>query len=77
MIPRRYKNRRSTKLGRIEKKCDLILSEILIIHQLLTRRSDIDTVIDRLHKTARNMRTQCEHQRNNALKMFGSKKSEL
>ncbi len=68
------KNMRSIRLERIERKCDLILSEIIIIRQQLHRKSDIDTVIDRLHKSARNMRVQCNRQRDKIIRMFGPQK---
>lgn len=70
-----YKNkRRHIKLDRIERKCDRILSELLIIRQRLTKRPDeLDTAIDRMHDVARKMRAQCEREREIARHMFINK----
>lgn len=65
--------RRPSRLDRIERKCDRILSELLIIRQQLNRRPDMDMAIERLHRTARKLRTQCERERDNARQMFNSK----
>lgn len=67
-----YKHRPS-RLERVERKCDRILSELLIIHQQLNRRSDMDMAIERLHRTARKLRTQCEQERDLTRRMFNSK----
>lgn len=68
--------RRPSRLDRIERKCDRILSELLIIRQQLNRRPDMDTAIERLHRAARNMRDQCEHERDFTRRMFNSKSTE-
>lgn len=65
--------RRPSRLDRIERKCDRILSELLIIRQQLNRRPDMDTAIDRLHRTARRLRLQCERERDYTREMFNSK----
>lgn len=65
--------RRPSRLDRIERKCDRILSELLIIRQQLNRRPDMDTAIDRLHRTARRLRHQCERERDYTREMFNSK----
>lgn len=65
--------RRPSRLDRIERKCDRILSELLIIRQQLNRRPDMDMAIERLHRTARKLRTQCEREWENAREMFNSK----
>lgn len=65
--------RRPSRLDRIERKCDRILSELLIIRQQLNRRPDMDTAIDRLHRTARRLRRQCERERDYTREMFNSK----
>lgn len=67
-----YKHRPS-RLERVERKCDRILSELLIIRQQLNRRPDMDMAIERLHRTARKLRTQCEQERNFTRRMFNSK----
>lgn len=65
--------RRPSRLDRLERKCDRVLSELLIIRQKLNSRSDMDMAINRLHKTARKMRLQCERERDYAKNMFISK----
>ena len=65
-----------TRLDRVERKCDRILSELLIIRQRASRQSGIDNAIDRLHKAARKMRLQCEQERDYAQKVFNSKFTE-
>lgn len=59
--------RRSTRLDRIERKCDRILSELLIIRQRLNRSSDMDDAIDRLHRASRKMRAQCDREAANSM----------
>lgn len=69
----KLKNRhRSHRIERIERKCDRILSELLILRRHLIHRPDMDAVIDRLHHAARVMRAQCERERDIARKMFNS-----
>lgn len=69
----KLKNRhRSHKIERIERKCDRILSELLILRRHLIHRPDMDAAIDRLHHAARVMRAQCERERDIARKMFNS-----
>lgn len=65
--------RSPSRLDRVERKCDRILSELIIIRQQLNRRPGIDNAIERLHKTARKMRLQCEQERDYARSMFNSK----
>ena len=55
--------RRPSRLKRIERKCDRILSELLIIRQQLKNRPELDIAIDRLHHAARRMKDQCERER--------------
>lgn len=51
-------------LERLERKCDRILSELLILrHSLAKRPSDIDAAIERMHSAAKRMRVQCERER--------------
>ena len=64
--------RRPSRLDRIERKCDRILSELLILRQRLARTPDIDNAIDRLHRSARQMRRQAERDRDLARAMFHS-----
>lgn len=75
---RKYNNkRRPSRLDKIERKCDRILSELLIIHQRLSQRpDDMDMAIERMHRAARKLRVQCERERDNARRMFISKYSE-
>lgn len=61
MAKRKERKRRPSRLDRIERKCDRILSELIILrHQL--RHSDIDNVIDSMHRSARRMRLQAERE---------------
>lgn len=77
MTKRKPKNlRQVSRLNRIERKCDRILSELLIMRHRLNYRTDIDVTIDRLHHTARMMRAACEKERDNMLRMFNSKHME-
>lgn len=64
------------RMDRIERKCDRILSEILIIRQKITRHPDMDAVINRLHKTAREMRDQCIRERDYMRRMLKSQSFE-
>lgn len=54
---------RLSKTDRLERKLDMILSELVMLRQLVSRRTDTDTEIDRLHSAARRLRTQCERER--------------
>lgn len=76
---KRYQvKRRQSRLTRVERKCDRILAELLILRQQLSRRPhDIDVVIERLHNQARVMRQQCEKERSAVRKMLLSKRSDL
>lgn len=78
MNNRNKPKRRQSRLDRVERKCDRILAELLIIRQQLTRRpSDIDTAIDRLHNQARKLRQQCEQERSQVRKMFFTQRPDL
>lgn len=56
--------RRDKRLQRVERKCDRILAELLVIRQSLTRRStDIDAVIEKMHAQAKRMREYSEAER--------------
>lgn len=70
------KKHHPSKLGRIERKCDRILSELLILRQHSVCRRDTDAVIERLHRVAQRMRHQCERERDAARRMFNSKNME-
>lgn len=72
-----HKNKYRLQLDRIERKCDRILSELIIIRRQRVTHSDIDSVIDNLHQSARAMRMQAERERENIRRMFNSKLSEL
>lgn len=73
---KRDAKRRSSRIDRIERKCDRILSELLLIRQWHSFRSDMDMTIERLHNAARYMRVQCERERDCANRMFHSKHPE-
>ena len=69
------KRRFESRLKRIEKKCDRILSELLIIRHRLSSQQDIDSLIDLLHRNARSLRSQCEREREAIKGMFTPKMS--
>lgn len=70
--------RRQSRLARVERKCDRILAELLILRQQLSRRpNDIDVAIERLHNQARIMRQQCEKERSEVRKMLLSERPDL
>ncbi len=54
---------RIKRIERIERKCDRILSELLILRQRLRRTHDIDESIEQMHTAARRLREQCERER--------------
>lgn len=61
MNNRRNKNRKPSRLERVERKCDIILSELAIIRKSLTYRSrSLDDAIERMHENARRMRAEAE-----------------
>lgn len=61
-----------SKLDRIERKCDRILSELLISRRQSRQSADVDILIDQLHGAARKLRMQCELERDNVRKMLNS-----
>lgn len=65
--------RLSYKIDRIERKCDRILSEILVLRHHVSRDAAMDSAIERLHRAARGMRRQCENERDSVLGMFNPK----
>lgn len=74
MTNRKKNRRRPSRLERIERKCDLILSQLLIIRQRLSYRAeDIDSTIDRLHRSARRMREEADRERDNARRMLNQR----
>lgn len=60
------KRHNTSRLARIESKCDVILSELLILRQ--KRTDSIDCLIDRLHVQAAEMLKQNERLRDGLLK---------
>lgn len=72
MAKRKENKHRPSRLDRIEIKCDRILSELLILRHQVCRHSDIDSVIDKLHRSARKMRMQVEQERESARRMLHS-----
>ncbi len=60
MNNRKYnKNRKQSRLERIERKCDIILSELAIISKgISTRSRSVDDAIERMHRNARRMRAE-------------------
>ncbi len=61
MNNRKNKKHKQSRLERVERKCDIILSELAIIRKSLKNRSrSIDDAIDRMHYNARRMRAEAE-----------------
>lgn len=55
------KNRKPSRLARIEKKCDIILSELAIIRKSANiRHRSVDDAIERMHNASRRMRAEAE-----------------
>lgn len=65
-----------TRMARIERKCDLILSELIILRQRWSQRPDIDSLIDRLHQDGKRMRALCERERDAFRERFSSGRHE-
>ena len=63
------------RLARVERKCNRILAELLIIRERLSPRPDMDEAIDRLHRTANEMRKRFESERDIARKLYGQHSS--
>ncbi len=77
MKKRKKTNRqRSSRLGRIECKCDRILSELLVLRHRLTCSTGTDRIIDRLHKAAREMRRQCEAEKEAIRRLYNTSSTE-
>lgn len=70
--PKDKKRRITSRIERIERKCDRILSELLIIRQAICRPRELDRAIDRMHKAAKRMRRQCEQEYRDTLDMIDS-----
>lgn len=66
------KNQLLSKLVRIERKCDSILSMLTRVRCL-----DRDDVIERLHKAARVMRAQCAEESRIIRRLYNKKPDEL
>lgn len=74
MKRRRNTRRRMSRLDRIERKCDRILSELLILrHKSVSGLTDLDAAIERMHVAARRMRAACETERDSARKILAEK----
>ncbi len=75
MNNRKYnKSRKQSRLDRIERKCDRILSQLAAIrHQLSYRSDDIDVAIERMHRNARRMRNEACREASVLRRMFHSK----
>lgn len=58
---RKSKTRKPSRLDRIERKCDIILSELAIIRKNVgSRYRSVDDAIDRMHKVSRRMMAEAE-----------------
>lgn len=60
---RKNKNYKPSRLERVERKCNLILSELAIIRKSLSsRHRSVDDAIERMHISARRMRVEAERE---------------
>lgn len=58
---RNTKSRKSPRLARIERKCDVILSELAVIRKSVSsRHRSVDDAIERMHKASRRMMAEAE-----------------
>lgn len=58
---RNTKSRKSSRLARIERKCDVILSELAVIRKSVSsRHRSVDDAIERMHKASRRMMAEAE-----------------
>ena len=78
MTNRKYrKGRRPSRLKRIERTCDQILSELAIIRQGLCFRSrSVDDAIERMHRNTRRMREDAVRNVERLRMMFHSAKTD-
>lgn len=64
--------RLSARISRLERKCDRILAEISALRRDISpRRTEIDDVIDSLHKAASAMRQQSQSELRRYTRQFG------
>lgn len=57
----RNRRHRASRIERVERKCDRILSELSIIRRSLNAgTSSVDEAIERMHRNARRMRAESE-----------------
>lgn len=65
------KNRKPSRLEHVERKCEIILSELAIIRKSLTNPlRSVDDAIERMHRNARRMRAEAEQEARILSKMF-------
>lgn len=58
---RKAKNYKPSRLASIERKCDIILSELAVIRKSnSSRHRSVDDAIDRMHKASRRMMAEAE-----------------
>lgn len=75
--PSRKSVRVPSRLSRIERKCDWILSELIIFRRRgACRPDDVDTAIDRLRRAARKLREQSRRESGIARNMLHPKMPE-
>lgn len=68
---RNTKSRKPSRLARIERKCDVLLSEIAILrNNANTRHRSVDDAIERMHNASRRMRTDAERNARILRKVF-------
>lgn len=74
MKTHRFKKSTVNRLSRLERKCDRILSELLVIKSRLRDPGDgIDKAIDQMHAAALRMREQSERECRIVRDLFNSK----
>ena len=62
--------RRENRLRKIERKCDRILHQIGILRAELKQSNDIDTLITKMHNTAKSMLDTCERERAESIRQL-------
>ncbi len=58
------------RLVRVERKCDLIITEVVMLRAALTQRPKIDDVVNQLNAAAKRMANQCEQEREAVRRLY-------
>ena len=73
--PNQKKNHLLSRLDRIERKCDRVLS-LLLVQTEHSRQSYTGDIIERLHSAARAMRVQCQEESRLIRRLYNSNTNE-